>query len=145
VRKYEFEMGKAKADLNYAPCKGQVVLVIAGPRGTMLRRAKGSDRWGLPSGRIGACEDPLSASKRIARECCDLGLRSLELAGMYDVTWHYSDISMKRLHLVYSAKTDDEGPAADKGGGETRYFADIPDDKLESDLVRDAISDCREK
>jgi ADP-ribose pyrophosphatase YjhB (NUDIX family) len=118
---------------------------VDGPKGTLLCRARAGDKWGLPTGRIGACEEPLGASKRVASECCGIGLRSLELAGMYDVSWHYSDVSVKRLHLVYAAKTEDEEARPDKNEREVRFFADPPDDSFESDLVRDAIADCKEK
>ena len=147
VRKYEFERGKERANLKYSPCKGQVVLVIAGEKGLVLSRAAATDRWGLPSGMIGACEDPADAPRRVARDLCGLGLRSLELAGMYDVTWHFSDVSVKRLHLVYAARTDDPVSASSMPGPqvEARFFEDPSEVELESDIVRDAILDCSEK
>lgn len=140
-------MGKEKANLKYAPCKGQVVLVISGEKGLLLYRREGADGWELPSGLIGACEDPITASRRIARELCGLGLRSLELAGMYDVTWHYSDVSIKRLHLIYAARTDDQVCKPGDGGSaiEARFFGDASGIELCSDLVRDAVLDCSEK
>ena len=108
VRKFEFDLGGQAADLKYSPCKGQMVLVIAGKNGIALTRTSKQDKWHLPSGRISTIEDAVAAAKRIAMEQCGVMVRCLDLAGMYDVVWHYSDITIKRLHLVYSALTDDE-------------------------------------
>ena len=122
------------------------MIVIAGEDGLVLFRAKPGGTWGLPSGRIGTCEDPVSAAKRVARESCGLGISSLELAGIYDVIWHYSDVSIKRLHLVYAAQTEDEcAPGSSESGHLARFFANASEAELESDLVRDAILDCSEK
>ena len=147
VRKYEYDRGKAKADLKYAPCKGQIVLVMIGEKGLLLCRAKGAKQWGLPSDRIGACEDTVAAAKRVAQEITGMKLRSLELAAMYDVTWHFSDISIKRLHIVYAAQVDDSGCEAERavGSSEVMFFDDLTGVSVESDLVRDAILDCSEK
>jgi len=147
VRKYEYDMRKSKADLKYAPCKGQVVVVMIGAKGLVLCKAMGEETWTLPSGRIGACEDPVAAAKRVAREATGLGIRSLELACMYDVTWHFSDVSIKRLHVVYAAQTDEdsnEGAIA-SGTAEARFFKDLTGVRIANDLVRDAILDCSEK
>jgi ADP-ribose pyrophosphatase YjhB (NUDIX family) len=146
VRKYEFDLADRKADLKYPPCKGQVVLVMVGERGLLLSRGKGDERWGLPSGRIGACEDPETAAKRVAKETTGLGVSSVELAGMYDVTWHYSDVSIKRLHIVYAARVEDE-LTEDRamGSSEVRFFTDLSGVDVSDDIVRDAILDCSEK
>jgi ADP-ribose pyrophosphatase YjhB (NUDIX family) len=147
VRKFEFDMGKDKADLNYAPCKGEMVLVIVGEKGIALVGNKGSEAWRLPSGRIHTHENAIQAAKRLAKEECGLHLKSLELSGMYDVVWHYADISVKRLHLLYSAVTEDCecGSEGRKGSSEARFFAKVPESVLENELMRSALADCSEK
>lgn len=146
VRKFEFDMKGKKADLNYVPCKGQLVLVVSGKNGIVLTKKKG-EGWRLPSGRIGTNEEPVKAAKRIAREECGIGLRSVELAGMYDVIWHYSDVSVKRLHLVYAALTDDcecvQGEG--KGAAQAMFFTKVPEASSEDEMLACAVSDCIEK
>jgi len=146
VRKFDFDMKGMKADLNYVPCKGQLVLVISGKNGVLLTKKKGG-AWSLPSGRIGTSEDPVQAAKRIAKEECGVGLRSVELAGMYDVVWHYSDVSVKRLHLVYAALTDDcecaHGEA--EGAIQATFFARIPEASSKDEMLACAVADCIEK
>jgi ADP-ribose pyrophosphatase YjhB (NUDIX family) len=146
VRKFEFDVKWKKADLNYVPCKGQLVLVIAGDNGIVLTKTK-EKGWELPSGRIGACEEPQKAAKRIAMEECGVGLRSLELAGIYDVVWHYSDVSVKRLHLVYAGFTDDTECVSSSGKGnvQAKFFTDIPETASKDELLMCAIADCSEK
>lgn len=146
VRKFDFDRRHASADLNYTPCKGQIVLVLMSKEGIVLRRARASGEWSLPSGRIGTNEEPEKAAKRIAREECGLPLRNLELAGMYDVVWHHSDISIKRLHLVYSALTEEEFLEKDAGARtEVCFFKEIPKKVLEDEISRCALADCSEK
>jgi len=146
VRSFAYDRRHVEANLNYTPCKGQVVLVISGPKGTVLARDAVTERWTLPSGRIGAAEEPTVAASRVAKDECGVGVRGLELAGIYDVVWHYSDISVKRLHIVYAAVTEDEcfdiGPAM---GREARFFREIPESVLKDDLVSAALTDCRIK
>ncbi|MFY9606239.1 MAG: NUDIX domain-containing protein [Thermoplasmata archaeon] len=146
VREFEFDVKWKKADLNYVPCKGQLVLVIVGDNGIVLTETK-EKGWELPSGRIGACEEPEKAAKRIAREECGVGLRSLELAGIYDVVWHYSDVSVKRLHLVYAGFTDDKECVSSSGKGnvQAKFFTDIPETTAKDELLMYAIADCSEK
>ena len=147
VRSFSYERRAQKADLNYPPCKGQMLLVISGKEGVVLSRKGPRGKWGLPSGRIGAVEEPLTAAKRIAGEEGGVMVRSLELAGMYDVIWHYADISVKRLHLVYAAVTEDDGCSEEllKKGTEARFHADLPDSLLRDDIVSSALADCSEK
>jgi ADP-ribose pyrophosphatase YjhB (NUDIX family) len=147
VRKFEFDMGKDKADLNYAPCKGEMILVIVGEKGIALVGDKGSESWRLPSCRIHTHETAIQAAKRVAKEECGLMLRSLELSGMYDVVWHYDDLSVKRLHLLYAAITDDCECCSDgrKGALEARFFTEVPKSVLDDELMRNALADCSEK
>jgi ADP-ribose pyrophosphatase YjhB (NUDIX family) len=146
VRKFDFDMKGMKADLNYVPCKGQLVLVISGGNGVLLTRKKGGE-WSLPSGRIGTNEEPVKAAKRIAKEECGIGLKSVELAGMYDVVWHYSDVSVKRLHLVYAATTDDHVCVPGEAGGaiQAKFFANTPEAFSKDEMLACALSDCSEK
>ncbi len=143
VRTFEYDRRKEKANLNYSPCKGQMVLVICGKKGTVLARDAITGKWALPSGRIGAAEEVTAAAKRVAKDECGVGVIGLDLVGMYDVVWHFSDISVKRLHLVYAAITEDEcfeiGPAR---GREAKFFREIPEPVLDDDLVAAALRDC---
>jgi ADP-ribose pyrophosphatase YjhB (NUDIX family) len=147
VRSFSYDRRARKADLNYAPCKGQMVLVIAGKEGILLSRKGSRSKWSLPNGRIGAAEEPLKAAKRIAAEQAGMSVRSLELAGMYDIIWHFSDISIKRLHLVYAATTDDERFSTElmDEGVEARFFAEVPESLLKDDIASSALADCSEK
>jgi len=147
VRSFEYEMGNGKADLNYAPCKGEMVLVIVGEDGVALVKPEGSDEWRLPSGKIRTHETAIQAARRVAKEECGLALRSLELAGIYDVVRHYSDISVKRLHVLYAAVTDDREchPEGGKFPREARFFTRVPEGVLGDDLMRNALADCGEK
>ena len=147
VRKFELDLDDRPADLKYTPCKGQMVVVIAGKKGIALTRAGRNQSWSLPSGRISTVEDAPSAAKRIAKEQCGVLVRCLELAAIYDVVWHYSDITIKRLHLVYSALTDDEVCAGQLGSceAEARFFEELPDDLMEDEVAASAIADCSAK
>ncbi len=141
VRKFEFDMGGSKADLKYPPCKAQAVLVIRGPNGTAL--AKGpKGEWVVPSGRVGAAEEIPVGVKRLAKEEFGLQLRSMELAGIYDVIWHYSDLTVKRLHFVYAAITDEDPDPKAKHGVKT--FKE-PDEMVTDDLSKAALADCTQK
>ncbi len=147
VRKFEFDMGKDKADLNYAPCKGEMVLVIVGEKGIVLVSDKSSDKWRLPSCRIHIHETAIQAAKRLAKDECGLMLKSLELSGMYDVVWHYADISVKRLHILYSAITEDCecGLGETKSASKAMFFTEIPQSVLDDELMKNALADCSEK
>ena len=92
-------------------------------------------------------ETAIQAAKRVAKEECGLMIRSLELAGMYDVVWHYADISVKRLHILYAAFTDDSAcnPGERKDSLDARFFAEVPKPVLEDELMGNAISDCSDK
>lgn len=146
VRAFEYDRANEKANLNYSPCKGQMIVVISGEKGTILVRDPTTGGWTLPSGRIGAAEDVSKAAKRLAKDECGVGVRGLELVGMYDVVWHFSDVSVKRLHLVYAGITEDEcfevGPSR---GREARFFREVPYSVLRDDLVAAALRDCSGK
>jgi len=146
VRAFEYDKRDEEANLNYSPCKGQIILVISGRKGTALARDAVTGKWTLPSGRIGTAEEAMAAAKRVARDECGVGIRGLELAGMYDVVWHFSDISIKRLHLVYGAVSDDEcfeiGPSR---GREAKFFREVPESVMKDDLVAAALNDCSNK
>jgi ADP-ribose pyrophosphatase YjhB (NUDIX family) len=146
VRKLEFDHSDRKADLNYSPCKGQIVLVVRGEKGTALVRAKGTTDWSLPSGRIGPTEEVAKAAKRVAKEQCGLMLKSAELAAMYDVVWHFSDISIKRLHIVYAGVTDDtECCPDDADKKEAAFFVEIPKGVETDQIFVHALADCSAK
>jgi ADP-ribose pyrophosphatase YjhB (NUDIX family) len=147
VRRFELDMGSNKADLNYTPCKGQMVVVILGEKGVALAKDEASGGWRLPSGRIAILEDAEAAAKRVAREDCGLTVTSLELAGIYDVVWHYSDISIKRLHLVYAGVTEDDcwTEARPCKGREAKFFREVPEGALRNEVERAALADCSEK
>ncbi len=139
VRKFEYDAREADADLDYAPCKGQVVLVIRGEAGTALVRRKGEKGWSLPSGTINTFEDIPQAAKRVAAETCGVHLRSTDLAAMYDVVRHYKDVTIKRLHIVYAALTDDECSHGAK------FHKEVPTSVPLDELDRAALDDCSEK
>lgn len=147
VRRFEIGMGSKKADLHYSPCKGQMVLVIMGEKGVALTKDGASSAWRLPSGRIAIHEDAEGAAKRVAMEDCGITVTSLELSGIYDVIWHYSDISIKRLHLIYAGVTEDDCWSETKPakGREARFFRKVPDGALEDEVLRAALADCSEK
>ncbi len=147
VRNIAFEMGEKRADLDYSPCKGQALVLIRGEDGTALVRRRGSADWVFPSDRIGPNEDIQKSVKRIGSEQCGLAIKSLELAGIYDVVWHYSNVSIKRLHFVFAAETDDCSCQPDKATGvdEARFFRQIPSTALKDDIGLFAVSDCSEK
>ena len=139
VRKFEYDLRDSAADLDYAPCKGQMVLVIRGERGTALVRSGKDKGWALPSGPISTFEDIPAAAKRVAAETSGVHLRTMDLAAMYDVVWHYKDVSVKRLHIVYAAMTDDECSEGAK------FHKDVPATMLRDELDRTALDDCSGK
>jgi len=144
VRKIEIDISSEKADLNYAPCKAQVVLVTRGPNGTALARTAPSVPWRLPSGRVASNEDVQKAVRRISGEF-GISVKSMELSGIYDVVWHYADISIKRLHLAYEVLTDDEEPGPSRAGTEVRFFRELPVEALADEVSKAAIADCTQK
>jgi len=141
VRKFEFNLAHSKANLNYPPCKAHVVIVVKGRNGTALSQAK-DGAWSLPSGRVGAAEEIPHAVKRVATEDFGLMLRSLDLAGIYDVIWHYSDLTIKRLHFVYAAVTDDEPQPNPKN--KVGFFTNA-EEMVEDDISKAALTDSKEK
>lgn len=145
VRKFEYDRRGEAADLDYAPCKGQMMLVIRGERGTALVRRKGEKGWSLPAGPISTYEDIAGAAKRVAKEVCGLGLRSTDLAAMYDVVWHYRGVTVKRLHIVYAAVTDDDCAEPSAGGPEASFHRDVGAATLQDEIDRTALDDCTEK
>jgi len=146
VRTFEFDLGAEKADLNYPPCKGQAVLVIRGEKGTVLMKRHGTAKWAFPTGRIGMAEPIAQGVKRVAKDECGLGLKSIELAGMYDVVRHYSDITVKRLHFVYVGRTDDTAFAPERGSAaEPGFHRQVSEGSLEGDIDKAALEDSSEK
>ncbi len=140
VRKFEFDIRDEKADLKYPPCKAQAVIVAKMANATALCRS-GKDAWHVPSGRVGSAEEIPAAVKRVARDDYGLFLRSIELAGMYDVIWHYSDLTVKRLHFVYAGTTDE---AAAHALNKVEFF-DNPADRVKDEISMAALSDCSGK
>jgi ADP-ribose pyrophosphatase YjhB (NUDIX family) len=147
VRQLAFELGEEEADLNYTPCKGQMILVIRGKEGTPLVRGRKEKDWSLPSGRIAPNEDIEKSAKRVAKESCGIMLRSFELAGMYDVVWHYSNVSIKRLHLVYACLTDDTSCSPEKTDEvqDARFFKEMPATLRKHRIFGYALTDCSTK
>ena len=144
VRKFEYDMGGRAADLDYAPCKGQMMLVIRSEKGTALVKRKGGKGYSLPSGQINTIEGIAAAAKRVAKDTCGVQLRSMDLAAMYDVVWHFEDVTVKRLHIVYAAVTDDEcSPKA--GAAEAGFHKEVSASMLREELDRTALDDCTQK
>ena len=147
MRKLEFDLSKTKADLDYTPCKGQAVLVIRSENGVCFVKRSGDRGWSFPSDRIGQTEDVGKSTKRVAKDQCGVMLSRVELAGIYDVIWHYSDVSIKRLHFVYAAMTDDHkcSPSKDSGISEARFFKETPHGVQDDEIQRLALADCSAK
>ena len=147
VRHLSFDMGDKKADLDYTPCKGQVVLVIKGVTGIPLIKGLKEKDWALPSDRIGPNEDIEKSAKRVARETCGVMVRGVELAGMYDVVWNYSNVSIKRLHVVYACLTDDTVCSPEKKGcvAEVKFFKELPAMIAKHGIFGPALADCSAK
>jgi len=146
VRKFEYDRRGVAADLDYTPCKGQIMLVVRGEKGTVLVKRKGEKGWALPSGTINTYEDIATAAKRVAKDTCGLSVKSMDLAAMYDVIWHFEGVTIKRLHIVYAAITDDECSKGTKGDlVEAAFHKDVPMSILHDELDRTALDDCGEK
>ena len=130
VRRYEFDLVDQKIDLDYTPCKGEAVVVVVKDGGVLLMKTKGTTLWTLPCGRINMHETPEVAATRIVKERCGLAIRSVELKALYDVTRHYQNVSIKRLFIVYSCRTEGD-PDASAAGTDVEcsiHFGDL--DKL---------------
>lgn len=140
VRKFEFDRRDEKADLRYPPCKAQVVIVVKGPKGTALAPC-GKEAWCVPSGMVGSAEEIPAAAKRIAKEGFGLYLRSIELAGMYDVIWHYAGLTVKRLHFAYAAVTEEDAAPSRNA---VQFFI-RPEEKVKDEISMAALADCKEK
>jgi len=147
IRQMEFDMGGKEADLDYTPCKGQVILVARGEQGIPLVRKPSGKDWSLPTDRIGPNENIEKSARRVAREQCGIMLRSIELAAIYDVVWHFSNISIKRLHVVYAGTTDDTECKPEKSSvvREVRFFMQIPVALQKHQVHGHALTDCSGK
>lgn len=142
VRKFEYDMKGANADLDYTPCKGRIIIVVMGEKGTVLIEPESSGKWSLPSGFINTYEKIEESVTRVAKETCGVTLRSRQLIAMFDVIRHFKGVTIKRLYIVYSAITDD----SDLGGSErARFMTDIPDDLELDEMDRAAIENCEGK
>ena len=143
VRRYEFDLADTDIDLNYAPCKGEVVIVARRGDGVALVKPKGATIWTLPCARIGMNESPEEAAVRVARERCGLRIREAELKAFYDVTRHYRNVSVKRLFVVYSCVIRDD---LDDAAKETEDECSIHSGNLDSivfeEIDTQALSDC---
>jgi len=142
VRKFEYDMKGQSADLDYAPCKGQLVMVIRGGGGTVLTRESSDACWHLPTDLIRTFEPVPDSARRVALELCGVSLRSAELVAMYDVLHRYDDVAVKRLYVVFAGITDDPtctltGP----GKHEVRFHPDVDLDDLATDIDRAALDD----
>lgn len=146
VRKFEYDRKGARANLDYAPCKGHIILVIRSEKGTALVKRKGAKGWSLPSGTIHTYEEIPAAVKRVAKDICGLSVRSMDLAAMYDVIWHFEGVTIKRLHIVYAAVTDDAcSPGAKGDPVEASFHRDVQASMLHDELDRNALDDCSQK
>jgi ADP-ribose pyrophosphatase YjhB (NUDIX family) len=146
VRRFEFDLRDRPMDLNYTPCKGEVVFVTDCARGVALVRRKGAVMWSLPSGRIGVNESPEAAARRVATEICRIRLGEIDLRALYDVTRHYENISVKRLFVVYRACVEDfhSGPATDACAECSFHCSDL-DRLVCEEIDSQAIADSLEK
>jgi len=146
VRKFDIDLRRRKADLAYAPCKGHVIVVAKSEAGIAFVRRRRERAWSLPSDRIGVNEVIGKSPRRVAREQCGIGLRIVELAGIYDVVLHFLDISVKRLHVVYAGIAE-ESECEVSGGdiSEARFFAETPSPLHDRQIVLSAIADAGQK
>lgn len=143
VRRYEFDLVDREIDLNYTPCKGEVVVVVRKDDGVFLVKAGGTTMWTLPCARISMEETPEKAVFRVAKERCGIAIEDAELKALYDVTRHYKNVSVKRLFVVYSCRTD-EDPVGEAEGSDDQcsvHFGDL--DKLVLEQIdSQALVDC---
>ncbi|MEM4232470.1 MAG: hypothetical protein QXZ19_00660 [Thermoplasmata archaeon] len=147
VRKFDIDLRRRKADLGYAPCKGYVVVVARSEAGIAFVRRRRERAWSLPSDRIGANEAIAKSPRRVAREQCGIGLRIVELAGIYDVVMHFLDVSIKRLHVVYAciAEEPECTVSAESDISEARFFDETPSPLHDRQIVLSAIADAGQK
>ncbi len=147
VRRFDIDLRRRKADFAYAPCKGHVIVVARSEAGIAFVRRRRERAWSLPSDRIWMNEAIGRSPRRVAREQCGIGLRIVELAGIYDVVIHYLDISVKRLHVVYMGIAEDSEctVSADGGISEARFFAETPSPLHDRQIVVSAIADASQK
>jgi ADP-ribose pyrophosphatase YjhB (NUDIX family) len=146
VRRFDFDLKDRRMDLDYTPCKGEVLFVTTGARGVALVRTEGAVIWTLPSGRVCVNEAPEATARRIANERCGIRLGEMELMALYDVTRHYENVSIKRLLVVYRAKVEDYHSGTDEDGRPRCVFhsADLEGLVCE-EIDSQAIADCLEK
>jgi ADP-ribose pyrophosphatase YjhB (NUDIX family) len=146
VRRYDFDLKDQRIDLNYTPCKGEVLIVTEGVRGVALLKTTGGVMWTLPSGRIDVNEAPETAARRVAVNKCGIRLGDVDLKALYDVTRHYENVSVKRLFVVYLAKVDDYHGGAQRDDRSPCVFHSENLDKLVCEEIdSQAIADCLEK
>ena len=143
VRRYEFDLVDAELDLNYTPCKGEVVIVARRGEGVALVKAKGTMIWTLPCARIRMDESPEEAAVRVARERCGLDIDDAKLRAFYDVTRHYRNVSVKRLFVVYSCAIHGNPDDATKDTDDdcSIHSGDLDSIVLE-EIDTQALSDC---
>jgi len=143
VRRYEFDLLDHKIDLNYTPCKGEVVIVTRRDGGVVLVKSKGTIMWTLPAARIRMDEAPEDAARRVAKERCGLHLTEASLKALYDVTRHYQNVSIKRLFVVYGCSTDmDPDGSLTMSTDECAVHFDDLDRLALEEIDAQAIADC---
>jgi ADP-ribose pyrophosphatase YjhB (NUDIX family) len=146
VRRFDFDLKDRRIDLNYTPCKGEVVIVTEGVRGVAFLKVQGAAIWTLPSGRIDVNEAPETTARRIAMDRCGIRLGEVDLRALYDVTRHYENVSVKRLFVVYLAKVEDYHSGAHTEDHPPCVFHSTDLDKLMCEEIdSQAIADCLEK
>ena len=143
VRRYEFDLVDTDLNLDYTPCKGEVVIVARRGEGVMLVKSKGATIWTLPCARIQMNESPEEAAVRVARERCGLSIDDAQLKAFYDVTRHYRNVSVKRLFVVYSCaiRGDPDDAAKDTDDECSLHSGDL-DEILIEEIDSQALSDC---
>ena len=143
VRRYEFDLVDTELNLDYTPCKGEVVIVARRGEGVALVKAKGATIWTLPCARIQMNESPEDAAVRVARERCGLSVDDAKLKAFYDVTRHYRNVSVKRLFVVYSCAIRGDPDGATKGRDDecSIHTGDLDSIVLE-EIDTQALSDC---
>ena len=141
VRRYEYDLVDRDIDLNYTPCKGEVVVVARRDGGVFLVKDRGAVLWTLPCARIAMNETPSRAAHRVARDRCGIAINEPELKALYDVTRHYRNVSVKRLFVVYGCTAEHEGTAARMEGECSLHTGDLDELPLE-EIDAQALSDC---
>ena len=82
-------------------------MVIAGPRGWLMGKVTGQERWDFPKGRLEEGEDPLAAALRETKEECGLDLSGMQ--GSIAALGRFDYMPDKDLHAFYWY--DEEGLA----------------------------------